>query len=377
MAMTVNVPTQQRTRDGQVYIEYLADDVQDHVYKSVLKTSYLMFRLFNGTFQRILSKSENVEMLKEKLLAFYKKYLPVLKLSQADLLDVYQGIHFLPLDKYAFLKVQCFVNLLEANFSHIKYTAFLYNDQLVWSGLEQDNMQVLYMYLTLSLIPSFLETEIQGGSVMPSSKVGLGSHYGRFMTGFSSQNETVNLSTVPTLFLTTPDSVEDFHLLIYRALSATVCMLVECNHQLSQEFFRRLDSFLGPALTTLASDISEQYSKLATSTTTDTQLRFIYFNHMNLAQKSSIHPDGRKSTSLPVPSDIMKLLADINCDLSKINDSGEIIMKTMSEWWVVGKMSDQREFYVVLNQKSANLIEINEEVKRLCASHFQNIFFLD
>ncbi|XP_013787022.1 vacuolar fusion protein CCZ1 homolog, partial [Limulus polyphemus] len=178
MAMTVNVPTQQRTRDGQVYIEYLADDVQDHVYKSILKTSYLMFRLFNGTFQRILSKSGNSEMLKEKLSAFYKKYLPILKLSQADLLDVYQGIHFLPLDKYAFLKVQCFVNLLEANFSHIKYTAFLYNDQLVWSGLEQDNMQVLYMYLTLSLIPSFLETEIQGGSVMPSTKVGLGSHYG-------------------------------------------------------------------------------------------------------------------------------------------------------------------------------------------------------
>ena len=52
-------------------------------------------------------------------------------------------------------------------------------------------------------------------------------------------------------------------------------------------------------------------------------------------------------------------------------------MKTCSDCWVVGKKSDQREFYVVINQHNASLIEINEEVKRLCASHFNSIFFLD
>lgn len=36
-------------------------------------------------------------------------------------------------------------------------------------------------------------------------------------------------------------------------------------------------------------------------------------------------------------------------------------MKTMSDCWVVGRKSDQREFFVILNQKSANLIEINGE----------------
>ena len=40
-------------------------------------------------------------------------------------------------------------------------------------------------------------------------------------------------------------------------------------------------------------------------------------------------------------------------------EGGETIVKTTSDCWVVGKKSDQREFYVVLNQKSANLIEIN------------------
>ncbi len=40
-------------------------------------------------------------------------------------------------------------------------------------------------------------------------------------------------------------------------------------------------------------------------------------------------------------------------------EDGETIIKTCSDCWVVGKKSDQREFYVVLNQKNANLIEIN------------------
>lgn len=31
----------------------------------------------------------------------------------------------------------------------------------------------------------------------------------------------------------------------------------------------------------------------------------------------------------------------------------------MSDYWVVGKKSDQRELYVILNQKNANLIEVN------------------
>ena len=73
------------------------------------------------------------------------------------------GIQFLPLDKQSFLKIQSFVNLVEQTFSQIKYTAFLYTDQLVWSGLEQEDMRVLYKYLTTSLFPlHFSDMEVVG-----------------------------------------------------------------------------------------------------------------------------------------------------------------------------------------------------------------------
>jgi len=60
------------------------------------------------------------------------QYLQTVRPTTSDLLDVFCGISFLPLDKNTYLRVQCFINHLEASFPTVKYTAFLYNDQLVW-----------------------------------------------------------------------------------------------------------------------------------------------------------------------------------------------------------------------------------------------------
>ena len=43
----------------------------------------------------------------------------------------------------------------------------------------------------------------------------------------------------------------------------------------------------------------------------------------------------------------------------RANEDGEVFMKTLTDCWVVGRKSDQRELYVVLNQKNANLIDVN------------------
>ena len=47
--------------------------------------------------------------------------------------------------------------------------------------------------------------------------------------------------------------------------------------------------------------------------------KYIYFNHMNLAQKTSIHADSKKVSS--VPPDVLKLIADLNNDLSRSDTS--------------------------------------------------------
>ena len=55
------------------------------------------------------------------------------------------------------------------------------------------------------------------------------------------------------------------------------------------------------------------------------------------------------------------------------SEDGETIVKTSTDCWVVGKKSDQREFYVVLNQKNANLIEINGKTFLTNIKAMQNI----
>ena len=61
------------------------------------------------------------------------QYLLTINLSKCDILDVFSGIHYQPLEKNMHLQVQCLINRLELSaFPLIKYTLFLYNDKLVW-----------------------------------------------------------------------------------------------------------------------------------------------------------------------------------------------------------------------------------------------------
>uniref|UniRef100_A0A8C1MD36 CCZ1 homolog, vacuolar protein trafficking and biogenesis associated n=2 Tax=Cyprinus carpio TaxID=7962 RepID=A0A8C1MD36_CYPCA len=322
-----------------------------------------------------------VELLTQKLEKFFYRYLQTLHLQSCDLLDVFGGISFFPLDKMTYLKIQSFVNRVEESLSLVKYTAFLYNDQLIWSGLEQDDMRILYKYLTTSLFPRHSEPELAGrDSPLRPEVAGNLLHYGRFLTGPANLKDPDAKFRFPRIFVNTEDSYEELHLIVYKAMTAAVCFMVNAAVDLNREFCEQLDSLVGPQLTLLASDICEQFNinRRISGPEKEPQFKFIYFNHMNLAEKSTIHMRKTASVSLTsVHPDLMKILGDINCDFARVNEDEEIIVKAMTDYWVVGKKSDQRELYVILNQKNANLIEVNEEVKRLCATQFNNIFFLD
>lgn len=126
---------------------YHEESVQNIVLEAFLKQIYNMYKLFNGTFTNTLAEF-NREALVHKLDMFFPQYIQTLDYEHGDVVDAFNGIQFLPLDKNTYLRIQCFVNLTESAFDAIKYSVFVYNDHLVWSGLEQDDMRVLYRYLT-------------------------------------------------------------------------------------------------------------------------------------------------------------------------------------------------------------------------------------
>ncbi|KAG5876888.1 hypothetical protein JTB14_003212 [Gonioctena quinquepunctata] len=71
----------------------------------------------------------------------------------------------------------------------------------------------------------------------------------------------------------------------------------------------------------------------------------------------------------------VKIMSDLNDKNSALGYSGETIVKTMNDYWVVCKTSNSREFYIALQQKNASLIDISEEVKKLCDTELKGIFF--
>ena len=98
---------------------------------------------------------------------------------------------------------------------------------------------------------------------------------------------------------------------------------------LTADFCSKVHNFIGPQLGNLSSIIAEQVSKTCIVRQRIKQYRFIYYNSMNLAIKSSIH--ARRSTLLvSVSPDIMRLLVDIHSDLEKSDRGGEIIAKNIS-----------------------------------------------
>ncbi|XP_039629815.1 vacuolar fusion protein CCZ1 homolog isoform X2 [Polypterus senegalus] len=381
MVMVVKNPMIERpSKGGKPVLEYQEEEMLDSVYGAVLQQCYNMYKLFNGRFSKAMDEG-GVALLRERLEKFFYRYLQALHLGSCDLLDVFGGISFFPLDKMTYLKIQSFVNQMEQSLNLVKYTAFLYNDQLIWSGLEQDDMRILYKYLTTSLFPRHSEPELAGrDSPMRSEMSGNLLHYGRFLTGPTNLKDPEAKFRFPKIYVNTENGYEELHLIVYKAMSAAVCFMINATAELTREFCEQLDNLVGPRLTLLASDICEHHNinRRTPGLEKEPHFKFIYFNHMNLAEKSTIHMRKTASVSLTsVHPDLMKILGDINSDFSRVDDDEEIIVKTMTDYWVVGKKSDQRELYVILNQKNANLIEVNEEVKKLCVTQFNNIFFLD
>lgn len=58
-----------------------------------------------------------------------------------------------------------------------------------------------------------------------------------------------------------------------------------------------------------------------------------------------------------------------------VNECGEVVLLTGYDTWLVARYSNSREFYVIFPQKKGSLIDVMDEVKKLCDSQLKGIFF--
>lgn len=89
-------------------------------------------------------------------------------------------------------------------------------------------MQVVYQYLITTLLPANMENELQGGSMPRNPSAPFTAlHHGRFITGPTNLKTAKTIGKIPKVFLYSPSTAGTYYMVVYRALSATVCFFID------------------------------------------------------------------------------------------------------------------------------------------------------
>jgi len=218
---------------------------------------------------------------------------------------------------------------------------------------------VLYSYFVTFLVPSLADNKVKT-PYMDINRASSG-----FVTGPENLKDKNSKIKVSTVFMGQKD--ESFNLVIFRMHDITCMLLVETDAGNDFLLYKNMGSFVSGQLDLLVPILEENYYKKQGF---EDQYRYIYFNHMNCALKTSVKEKGGA-----IPRETMKMLNDIHTDFEKSpENTSEVLIRTQNDRWVVGRKSDQREFYVIFDHKNSHLIEINEEVRKLSSTYFNNIF---
>ena len=384
MVLVVSVPYQTVSKPNKEYLEFYPDEINDDVFHNLLVQSYEMFKFFCGPFIVNNEQNENIngemiELIRRRAAHFFSRYVPTIKPNNANIHSVLRAVQFLTLESGTFLKVQTFVNRIENHFRDlIKHSIFLHQGNLVWSGLQQYETSLLYIYYNNVLLhQSRKEAEENKDVNNPFT-----GHRGRFLAGPINLRDTKisNLDSIRIPKIKVGPNLDEYHLIVYGALQSAVCLTVPSHVDLTLDFFRRLDAFLGPTLTQLSADLMIPYNNENTTNSVENDVpKFIYYNAYNKALKTTLSTHNNKNEYLKVIEDLstdLKASEKFSKNMS-FTASTEISVKVKNDQWVVGRLSDQRQVYVIITNKNANLIDISNQVEKLISSEFKKVCLLD
>lgn len=73
-SQTINAPHDTKQKDNIEYNEYRGDEVHDKIYRSILKQTYRMFRLFCGSFQNHIPAGQGYSVVPQGLIDKLKEF---------------------------------------------------------------------------------------------------------------------------------------------------------------------------------------------------------------------------------------------------------------------------------------------------------------
>lgn len=161
---------------------------------------------------------------------------------------------------------------------------------------------------------------------------------------------------------------------------------------LTNDFFEELHSFIGPQLTNIASEIAEHFTKegvigkslISSSSSTSSgnsnsdetnqTTKYLFLNELNFQHNGTVHLNQKLyQKKRSIPREIMNLLNDLYVQDANTSDSSEIIVKTLSDYWIVKRSTNWRHSFVIFN-KNATLLDIADEANKVLETHLNDVF---
>ncbi|BFF99264.1 vacuolar fusion protein CCZ1 homolog [Drosophila madeirensis] len=385
LVLVLNVPKEIRLKEGVEVADYRGGEVSDRIYRAVLSQCYQMYRFQHGTLASVGAGLEQVderrELLSEQLLQFYEKYLTSLKdLAHCDIIDMLHSIQYLPLDKSLFLRAHNF-GMLCATFPVIKQSIMFYNEQIVCGGkLSAGDLYSLHAYIVHNVLA--LESS-SASAATPVLKRCISECQAR---GFVRCQPDDGQEEAPplTVYLTIENQATPHYLLIYRALHITLCLFLDANEPApKQELYDELHAYIAPQLTCLARDIASEVAKEALahpvpdsgSASNDSAPKYLFINEQSLQHHTNLHRNG-------VPRNVMSVIADLanpgeHLDVADAAPTEELQVKTTNDYWIVKRRCNWRQYYVILCNSKATLLDVTQEAKRIFEQELTDDVFFD
>lgn len=357
MILTLNVPFE--TLDGNK-IEYHGEEMHENVYKALIKQYYNSFYLLHGGFG---SLGLNREGLCEVLKRHFDKFLQKVDFT-AEITNVWGSVQYFPVNQSHFLKIQTFINLVEATFENkIENCVFLYGNQVTWSGLIPENLYPFYSWLQRTVFPKLNLTGLQGDLVHSFQS----NQYGTFIFG----PRTLNcIMPVRKIYFKEYGVNRCYDLCVYRVLNCILCIFMTADNE-PENFYEELSSIAGPQMTTISTELAEfqaTINKQQQQETNEPNFKYLFFNELTLKHEGSI----RAST---IPLDVMNIINDLYRDRTDASVGEETIVKTHNDYWIIRKSSNYRHYFLVLNKTASTLIDVARDARKITDQHIRSIFF--
>ncbi|XP_016983178.1 vacuolar fusion protein CCZ1 homolog [Drosophila rhopaloa] len=394
IVLVLNVPKEVRLKEGVEVADYRGAEISDRIYRAILRQCYQMFCFQHGSFSAFGSGEPNPakrrDLLCQELLHFYGHHLTNLKEpSHCDIIDMMHSTQYLPLDKSLFLRAQNFGTLGET-FPAIKESIMLYQEQVLCGGkLNPGDLHSLHSYV----VQHVLKVEASSSSIAVSqslkrsiSECQVGGFVRSQQKGDGKEAENLEDHPLKVYVTLEEKQAKPYYLLIYRALHITLCLFLDADQpEPKQELYDELHSYMAPQLTSLARDITSELNKELvgaasqenTTSNSENAPKYLFINEQSLQH----HTNLQRHLPQGLPRNVFSIIADL------ANPSGrgemdsspaeELQVKTTNDYWIVKRRCNYRQYYVILCNSKATLLDVTQEARRIFEQELTDDVFFD